>query len=355
MKQTTVLLASACALMMMSCDNEAELANMPEASVLQTKSFIAMDSDYQIVDYAGKKCVQFKNDSTYNAIMWKMGDMSDDEIGNLFYGMGFTSQWQLMQEADQEQELIVDNYEKDPIQPWPSKQIKEFKQKYSDIFMFEPYDSTDFIAHYKLKNSFYSPFVNRDGVFLIGYSVVYAPVYESLEAYFGPGISMYGENMSTSEATSTNKAEVKYTKEDGTYVKVRAQPSEDGTMWIGPDEAKKEYKRVKCELLSQRKKLMWKRHHANVHFRYQLIGSRDGFGTSNAQNTAFISNNNQVLLSIVDPFGKKDYNLGVYGKNNLITGKGIEWSLTGRMEIWSNEIPESRKGTSKVEFITRKN
>lgn len=51
-----------------------------------------------------------------------------------------------MQEADQEQELIVDNYEKDLSQPWPAHQIKEFKQKYDDVFMFEPYDSTDFIA-----------------------------------------------------------------------------------------------------------------------------------------------------------------------------------------------------------------
>lgn len=57
--------------------------------------------------------------------------------------------------------------------------------------------------------------------------------------------------MSTSEATSTNKAEVKYTKSDGTFVKVRAMPAlEDGTMWI----AGKEYKKVKCELLSQRKR-----------------------------------------------------------------------------------------------------
>lgn len=35
---------------------------------------------------------------------------------------------------------------------------KEFKQKYDDVFMFEPYDSTDFIAHYKLKGSTYSSF-----------------------------------------------------------------------------------------------------------------------------------------------------------------------------------------------------
>ena len=103
--------------------------------------------------------------------------MSEEEINNIFSGVGFVSQWQLMQEADQEQELIVDNYEKDLSQPWPAHQIKEFKQKYDDVFMFEPYDSTDFIAHYKLKGSTYSSFVNRRGVFLIGDSVAHAPVY----------------------------------------------------------------------------------------------------------------------------------------------------------------------------------
>ena len=54
--------------------------------------------------------------------------MSEEEINNIFSGVGFVSQWQLMQEADQEQELIVDNYEKDLSQPWPAHQIKEFKQ-----------------------------------------------------------------------------------------------------------------------------------------------------------------------------------------------------------------------------------
>ena len=34
-----------------------------------------------------------------------------------------------MQEADQEQELIVDNYEKDLSQPWPAHQIKRIQTK----------------------------------------------------------------------------------------------------------------------------------------------------------------------------------------------------------------------------------
>lgn len=336
-----MFLASACAVFMMSCSNDADLMSVSDTSGLQTKVFVG-DSDFQIVDYAGEKCLQFRSDSVYNATVGKMNDMSDEEISSLFSGAGFVSQRQLMQEADQEQELIVDNYEKDLSQPWPAAQIEEFKKKYGDVFMFEPYDPTDFIAHYKLKGSASSSFVNRKGSFLIGDSVVHAPVYESLEEYFGSGIALY--DMSTSDASSTNQAEAQYTFE-GTLVKVRAIPSvESGTLWLGG----KEYKKVNCQLLSQRKKILWKRHHTGVHFRYQLAGSGLGFGAS--FNGSFIGHNNQLILNVEDPYGKDDYNLGVYGRNEQY-GNGIPmWSLTGRMEIWSDEIPESHKGTSKVDF-----
>ena len=112
MDKKTVLLASACTLLMMSCSNDAELINVAETTGLQTKAFVG-EADFQIVDYAGDKCIQFKNDSVFNAMLWEMNDMSEEEINNIFSGAGFVSQWQLMQEADQEQELIVDNYEKD--------------------------------------------------------------------------------------------------------------------------------------------------------------------------------------------------------------------------------------------------
>ena len=40
----------------------------------------------------------------------------------------------------------------------------------------------------------------------------------------------------------------------------------------------------------------------------------------------------------------------MFGKNDRY-GNGVPmWSLSGRMEIWSDEIPESKRGTSKVDF-----
>ena len=71
MDKKTVLLASACTLLMMSCSNDAELINVAETTGLQTKAFVG-EADFQIVDYAGDKCIQFKNDSVFNAMLWEM-------------------------------------------------------------------------------------------------------------------------------------------------------------------------------------------------------------------------------------------------------------------------------------------
>ena len=322
MDKKTVLLASACTLLMISCSNDAELINVAETTGLQTKAFVG-EADFQIVDYAGDKCIQFKNDSVFNAMLWEMNDMSEEERNNIFSGAGFVSQWQLMQEADQEQELIVDNYEKDLSQPWPAHQIKEFKQKYDDVFMFEPYDSTDFIAHYKLKGSTYSSFVNRRGVFLIGDSVAYAPVYKALEEYFGSGISLYGNNEATNEKNDINLAESKY-----------QIPG----------------------YLSQKKKVLWKKHRTMIILRLTASGSGSGFEVYNVSIKNYQNKNGVTILLHTDVYNKllaKDQGgmLGHVGENprnsvTIVTPPRFEFS--GRMEIWSDEMPESNKGTAKI-------
>lgn len=85
MDKKTVLLASACTLLMISCSNDAELINVAETTGLQTKAFVG-EADFQIVDYAGDKCIQFKNDSVFNAMLWEMNDMSEEERNNILGG-----------------------------------------------------------------------------------------------------------------------------------------------------------------------------------------------------------------------------------------------------------------------------
>lgn len=297
MDKKTVLLASACTLLMISCSNDAELINVAETTGLQTKAFVG-EADFQIVDYAGDKCIQFKNDSVFNAMLWEMNDMSEEERNNIFSGAGFVSQWQLMQEADQEQELIVDNYEKDLSQPWPAHQIKEFKQKYDDVFMFEPYDSTDFIAHYKLKGSTYSSFVNRRGVFLIGDSVAHAPVYKALEEYFGSGISLYGNNEATNEKNDINLAESKYQIPGGDYVKVRAIPRFIELQTI----ENKNYLSLGFDYLSQKKKVLWKKHRTMIILRLTASGSGSGFEVYNVSIKNYQNKNGVTILLHTDVY-----------------------------------------------------
>mgnify|MGYP007031362276 CR=1 FL=1 len=47
MDKKTVLLASACTLLMMSCSNDAELIKVAETTGLQTKAFVG-EADFQI-------------------------------------------------------------------------------------------------------------------------------------------------------------------------------------------------------------------------------------------------------------------------------------------------------------------
>ena len=60
MDKKTVLLASACTLLMISCSNDSELINVAETTGLQTKAFVG-EADFQIVDYADRKSTRLNS------------------------------------------------------------------------------------------------------------------------------------------------------------------------------------------------------------------------------------------------------------------------------------------------------
>lgn len=83
-------------LFMVSCNNELE-SNLSNAeSKLQTKAFVN-DADFQIVNYNGEDCVQFKNDSVYKETVAKLLEMTDEETNTFFSGLNFVSQQKLME------------------------------------------------------------------------------------------------------------------------------------------------------------------------------------------------------------------------------------------------------------------
>lgn len=331
-----------CSLCMTACNNEMDSILPENNNNIQSRTISNYSADYQVIAHNGTLCLQFKNDSTYNETISKISTLPEQEANAMFAYLGFTNQQQIMAEADKEQEAIVDNYEQDVTQAFPEQQIKDFKQKYQDVFLFNPYDKTDFIANYKIKNSTQRFFTNREGFFMIGDSIVYAPQYTS-EELFGNGITTYGKNEAT-DANSMNKAETKYQIPGGDYVKVRAIWSysfvQDATTRIN-------YQYINIEYLSQKKKVLWKKHHATITLKFQAKASGKGLEIYDMQHNIFRNENDKPVTIKYDTYGKVNVFSGRFSSTSY---PNTHYSIDGQMEIWSSEIPESNKGLGKIYF-----
>lgn len=335
-----LLLVAVSSLFMVSCNSDLETVPLNKERGLQTKAFTS-NVDFQIVNYAGEDCFQFKNDSVYNEMILTVAGMSEEEVTSFSSGLGFLSQQQIMKDADKEQILIVDAFEEDPSSPWPYQQIEDFKQKYKDVFMFNPLDSTDFIANFKVRNPMYRSFANRQGVFLIGDSVVHCPVYTS-EDFFGLPIKTRAKNEVT-DYGSINRAESKYQIPGGDFVKVRA-------IWnfTKLSVADGNFKYIDIDFLSQKKKILWKKHNAKVILRFNAVGSGRGIEVYDNKN-GFNNRNNQEVTLYTDTYDKLNMDLGRFGEtpkptSSVVVGPFERYYLSGKMSIWSNEIPETNKG-----------
>lgn len=336
-----LLLVAISSLFMVSCNSDLETVPLNKEKGLQTKAFTS-NVDFQIVNYGGENCFQFKNDSVYNEIILKIAGMSDDEAGSLSSGLGFVSQQQIMEEADKEQVLIVDAFEAAQNRPWPYQEIKEFKQKYEDVFMFNPLDSTDFIANFKVRNPMHRNFANRQGLFLIGDSVVQCPVYTA-EEFFGSPIKTRGKN-ETTDYGSINRAESKYQIPGGDFVKVRAiwnfskQSVADGN-----------FKYIDIDFLSQKKKILWKKHNSTIRLRVNAQASGRGLEIYDKAHSKFDNQNNREFMINMDTYDKINVNIGRFGEtpkptSSVVVGPFERYYLSGKMSIWSSEIPETNKG-----------
>lgn len=349
-----VLLATiASSFFMFSCTEDLENTILPsESGKLQTRTLMS-DADFQIVNYNGEDCIQFRNDSVFHAVVDSFCKMSDEEVKAVLSGYNFTSQKQIMEEAITEQELIVDNYEKDPNQPFPHQEIANFKQKYNDVFIFDPYDSTNFIPHYKLENPSQCIFTNRSGIFLIGDSIVHSPVFSSIEEYFGSGIAFYADEEASNEKTDVNTAYSQIKPADSNrkkrLVKVRVR------IYFSGEESMEnfKYQRINFDFLSEKKKILWKKHHTNIHTRLNVTGENlQVWYTNRGYRTPAMP-----YMQYAQIYGEVN---GLYWghvkahKREHIFDQTPMYSLKGRMEVWSDEIPESKKGTAKVDLVIEK-
>lgn len=332
---------SICSLCMTACNNEMDSILPENNNNIQSRTMPNYGEDYQVIPHNGTLCLQFKNDSTYYETINKINTLSEQEANVMFAYLGFTNQQQIMAEADKEQEAIADNYEKDLSQAFPEQQIKEFKQKYQDVFLFNPYDETDFIANYKVKNTAQRLFTNREGFFMIGDSVVYAPQYTS-EELFGNGITTYAKNGATNVGNSTNRAESHYQIPGGKYVKVRA-------IWnytLALDKTNNRYyQHINIDFLSQWKKVIWKKHSATITLSVKATSAENCFEIYSKNDNLYRNQNNKKVLLYTAIKNKLTMYLGRFG--GVLYG---DPKLDGEMGIWSNEIPESNKGAGRILF-----
>lgn len=353
-----VLLATiASSFFMFSCTEDLENTILPsESGKFQTRALMS-DADFQIVNYNGEDCIQFRNDSVFHVVVDSFCKMSDEEVKAILSGYNFTSQKQIMEEAITEQELIVDNYEKDPNQPFPHQEIENFKQKYNDVFIFDPYDSTNFIPHYKLENPSQCIFTNRSGIFLIGDSIVHSPVFNSIEEYFGSGITFYADEEASNEKTDVNTAYSQIKPADSNrkkrLVKVKIRIYFGGEEFVKDGNYTYKYQRIMFDQLSEKKKILWKKHHATIHVRFNMSGSGNKGVEVHYTDHLGYQIAGMPFLHSAEIYGEKEgFYWGRVGEHKPVTifDQSPKYSLTGRMEIWSNEIPESKKGTAKIDL-----
>ena len=108
---------------------------------------------------------------------------------------------------------------------------------------------------------------------------------------------MYGNNEATNEKNDINLAESKYQIPGGDYVKVRAIPRFIELQTI----ENKNYLSLGFDYLSQKKKVLWKKHRTMIILRLTASGSGSGFevynvSIKNYQNKLIVLNNQVTTL-----------------------------------------------------------
>lgn len=135
-----------------------------------------------------------------------------------------------------------------------------------------------------------------------------------------------GSNEHT-EYNSMNKAEIKYQIPNGAYVKARVLIQFVGFSY---DNLHRESRVFGFELLSQKKKVLWKKHHADLYLTYKLEGRQ-----YNAPTTVTFSANG----SKIHVYGKIDAKNFPVGEVSQNSGSGSRYGVGGTLEVGTNEIP----------------
>ena len=106
------------------------------------------------------------------------------------------------------------------------------------------------------------------------------------------------------------------------------------------------------DYLSQKKKVLWKKHHATVILTYEIKESSNPFEAY--YTTGFkIQTAGRLDTEVYDK--RNDLRVGRFAElakpsASVAVGPFTRYSFNGKMSIWSNEIPEKNKGISKLSY-----
>lgn len=298
-----------------SCTNDEQEMNM----VKPTNT----NSEIEVIN--GGTMIKFRDMNAYEKALLKISAMSALECTNYLDSLSFRPQVVIMKEADSELENIcnkaTDRTSFDAL-------YDKYKQKYGQMFMFNEADLSDLSPYSRLCSPVDEHFVNAEGKFMIGDSLVNSKMYRDFEEREQHFIMAITRDASTLE--SVNNAYSRQSKR-----KVGLQLNASGSDLPGKT-------LIHATFTSQKKGTFgWVRYSTNYHVDFNIYGANFEFAQGG-------------FLGYGPVYVPQDgYNFGfaieLDGHQTKILGRKSNGSnCLGNFAVWSRGIPYEQRGISSV-------
>lgn len=317
-KLFSTLTLAVCLCGFISCSDDEQ-----EMSINKNKS---VDSKSEIELINGGTMLRFKDMATYESSLLKISGMTSQERFNYLDSLSFRAQVVIMQEADDELDRIceqaADKAEFDVL-------YKKYKQKYNKMFMFNELDPSDLSPYSKLVFAVDEHFVNEDGQFMIGDSLVNSKKYLN---YQERQQSFVVNTRAISDLSSVNDA---YSRQSDRKVGMQLSVgNENMTSWIH------------ATFTAQKKGIFgWSRYSTVYYGNVHIYGANFEFAQGQAlgYGPAFV-NKDGVPFSFQTAEKSGNFTT-IFGR------KAYGSRAQGTMEIWSRGISYDDRGFSSINLL----
>lgn len=313
------LALAACLCGFVSCNNEEQELPLPKQ----------MDNELEAEITNGGSMLKFKDVKAYEDALFKISHMEFQERYDYLRSLPFKPQALMMQEADKELEQICNQTNKrsefDIL-------YQQYKQKYGKIFMFNETDSTDLSPYSRLVYATDEVFVNENGQFMIGDSLINSKVYRDFQER-QQQFTVSASTRSISDLKSVNDA---YSRQSDR--KVGMQLALGSSVDFGTN-------LIHVTFTSQKKGLFgWSRYSTRYFSNVHITGANFEFanGVFFGVQPAFVPRSGVA-------FSLESREMG--GNVTMIFGRRSSTQrCTGAIEIWSRGVPYDKRGKSSVDL-----